>query len=790
MNSPLPPWIERLLGLESGPGEGAAWRLEYTWPWPSWLTLLAVSLAVVFIVITYLRENRQAPRWFRLGLAAVRVGLLVILLMMLAQFSISLERTGLANVVLLLDDSLSMETQDGYPEEVRSAVLERLKEAGLGAPSRWNLARALLTGQDGRMLRALEERYQLRCYYLTGPRAIVRSDAGGVADELRAQPLPSGERTRLGAAVRTVLDDLRGSLPAAIVVLSDGINNDGPSLYEAAGYARRRGVPLYAIGVGDERPLRDLKLSDLLVDEVVFVDDVVYFEAKLSATGFENRPAEVVLRRDGKPDVLARVKVTLGADDRPQPVRVAYRPREEGEFRFVLEVVPQEGEQRTDNNRQEKTIRVRKERIRVLLMQGYPNYEYRYLRNMLARDTTIQLSTVLQDADLEYAEQDSAALAGFPVGREDLFQYDVVILGDVNPASFSGSMLENLADFVRQPGKGGALVCIAGPRYLPLAFRQTPLAGLLPIDLDSARIAEPARSTSQAFRAEPTELGLTRPAMQLGTALGESRAVWAGLAPLHWMLEAEPKPGAQVLAESSPRGPEGRRWPLILLQYVGAGRVLLHTTDETWRWRIRAGDVYFARYWVQTLRYLSRSKLFEGNRGAVLSTDRQQYARGEAVPLRLRFFDDRLAPADAEGVSVVVECAGQQNRQVGLRRTTGRGLFEGLLANPPVGDCHAWLAAPTLPGKVPAVDFRVTAPEEAKGLPMNAADLREAAEKTRGGFYTPVEAERLLDDLPEGRQVPIETLPPKSLWNQWPLLTLFLGLLVAEWLLRKAGGMV
>ena len=89
---------------------------------------------------------------------------------------------------------------------------------------------------------------------------------------------PSGESSRLGAAVRSVLDDLRGRPPAAMVIVTDGITTDGPSLSEAAVVARRKGVPLFVVGAGSDQPVRDLKLSDLLVDEVVFVDDIVNFQ--------------------------------------------------------------------------------------------------------------------------------------------------------------------------------------------------------------------------------------------------------------------------------------------------------------------------------------------------------------------------------------------------------------------------------------------------------------------------------------------------------------------------------
>ena len=81
-------------------------------------------------------------------------------------------------------------------------------------------------------------------------------------------------------------------------------------------------------------------------------------------------------------------------------------------------------------------------------------------------------------------------------------------------------------------------------------------------------------------------------------------------------------------------------------------------------------------------------------------------------------------------------------------------------------------------------------PGEFAQVRMDSAEMRRAAALTGGRFYTFETADRLPGDLPPGRQVPIETLPPVPLWNRWPVLALFLGLLIAEWILRKLRGMV
>jgi hypothetical protein len=797
MKFSVPNWIERLLGIESGQGEGTVWSLEHAWEWAPWITLLFAAFAVVFVVGIYLRENREASRPYRITLAVIRLALVALVLLMLAQYALSFQRTGLPYVVFLADDSLSMTTLDRYEDGLRKKIASRVEGAGLEDLSRWNLARTLLVERDAALLDAVGGSYKLRLYFVTGARSSRADGLPDLVEDLRATE-PSGETTRLGTAVEAILDDLRGTAPAAIVVLSDGINTDGPDLAEAADDARRKGVPLFTIGLGDDKPRRDLELSDLLVEDVVFAGDVVNFEFQLSGTGFAGRKVEIELRRSDRRGELASMDATV--EDRPQRLRLAYRPADVGKFQYVLQVKPLEGELETENNRQARTVTVSDQKVRVLLVYGYPSYEYRYLANMLHRDGSIELSTVLQSADPEHAEQSESALRGFPVRRDELFQYDVIILGDADPAQLSGSMIENLVDFVSdheraaKQGRGGALVCIAGPEHMPLAYRDTPLARVLPIELDSVVSDGSGSSGGEEFVLQPTELGLTSPPMQLGDTPAETREIWRNLPPLHWFLKVpRVKPGAIVLAQHPEFvDHEGRPLPLVCMHYVGAGKVLFHATDETWRWRWRVGDVFFARYWVQTIRFLSRAKLSEGELSAVLTSDRRKYQRGEPVHLRVRFADERLAPTADDGVTVVLEHKGHKTRRVQLHRSAvARGVFDARLSKPPPGSYHAWVAIPTLEGRTPSADFEVVAPPgEFKRVQMAAGELKRAAQRTRGRFYTFLEAARLPDDLPAGRQVPIESLPPKPLWNTWPVLLVFLALLTAEWVLRKLGGMV
>ena len=453
--------------------------------------------------------------------------------------------------------------------------------------SRWNVARMLFAENDGQLLTGLAESHKLRFYYLSEMKESRQADVPGILEELKAAEA-NGQSTRLGAAVRGALDELRGTTPAAIVLATDGINTEGPGLLDAAGYARRKGVPLLLIGVGGDRPARDLKVSDLEVEDVVFVNDLVHFRFKLTAQGFAGKTVTIVLHRAAQPggpgaaekgETVGRVEVTVAADGQPQEVVLPHRPTQTGQFRYTIDVEPRPaptsgpapfvsapgtpGDPPTLHPPLVRSIRVREEKLRVLLVEGVPRLEYRYLHTLLSRDKTIALDTLLQGADIEFGDatrervpQDAAAsdngrmLKVFPVRREDLAAYDVVIFGDVNPSLLSPAALANLADFVDRPDNGGALVLIAGPNFMPQAYRDTPLARLLPFDPAKAHNPEPDKPLTEGFVAQPTEMGLASPAMQLGDTLDETRAIWQKLPPLYWMTElSDLKPSARVLAE-------------------------------------------------------------------------------------------------------------------------------------------------------------------------------------------------------------------------------------------------
>ena len=74
---------------------------------------------------------------------------------------------------------------------------------------------------------------------------------------------------------------------------------------------------------------------------------------------------------------------------------LVWKPKGTGDFSVTLSV-PKHGEETIpDNNKLSAPISIRQEKLRVLVVESYPRWEYRYLRNALSRDPGVELSCLL-----------------------------------------------------------------------------------------------------------------------------------------------------------------------------------------------------------------------------------------------------------------------------------------------------------------------------------------------------------------------------------------------------------
>ncbi len=856
--------VGRFLGTpQAGPGEGTRWWLESTSTdgFPAapkdagwfgailhhldrgvsnrWVQLGAGAVAALGVVLLYLLEARGTDRRRRvllpmlLRLLAVGVLGAVVLPQVRAVFV----QESWPDVAILIDTSGSMGTTDQFRDPAVKAKADEFF-AGTDLPERHRLqlAKLLLTRNDAEWLTRLLSKRQVRLHVYTmgdGERYQSTLNEPGDVPAGKAAVLamtPDGGSSRLGDALGGVLKTFRGGSLAAVIAFTDGVVTSGDDLTRAGREAARSNVPLFLVGLGDSHDPPDLVLSDLKADDVVLKGDQLVFEARLTAKG-PTPPSEVpviLYERVGEQRTeRARTSVAVDPSGKPVPVKLVHVPTEVGEKTFVIEVPPQPGEAETLNNRMERVVLVTdSKKLKVLMIDGQPRYEYRFVKSLLERETeeakgsrAVELDVLLLDASSGHWQSDKSGerLRGATPTKSQLAEYDVVIFGDVDPAQVpkANQFFNDLAEFVKT--KGGGLLFLAGEHGTPHKLFDTPLAELLPITQTEAAAktggppsTPPESPITDTYLPKPTPLGRTHPLFRFVPDETENAKVWDGLRPFHWMSTGyRRKPSAEVLAAHPTRPSEGSdggaTHPVVLQHFVGSGRVVFFAFDETWRWRWRSGEERFNSFWTQAVRTTARSKVTR----VELKTDKQTaYRRNEPIRLTVRFPDDQKPPEPGTAVKVQVArkpilLPGRPNpigdtetRSVTLAAVRDpkaadqpTRVYETLLPRTPEGEYTFTLTdgSPTTTTNRPRAEARVVPPPgELDRLEMDKAELTRAAAESRGKFYTLADADKLIDDLPEAERVPLnDPTPLVQVWSHGLTYLLIALLLGCEWWVRR-----
>lgn len=820
--------LQWLLDLENVQlGRDAPLTLEWQAPWSiqAWMLVCFALAAVTWISLVYRREPVSRARWAIL--AAVRCGIVALAVAILCRPSLVLQRDRVepAFVALALDTSMSMDERDIY----QSVDLARSISRGAGVKdadsisnySRFDLATAALTGDDGKPMRMLLERNAVQLFTFSD-RLNIRSyfPRNSAGDELiRAirQTEPNGTSTDIAGAIRDLIKESKGRRLAAIVLVSDGRTTQAGSLDDAVEEAKSRKVPLYTLRIGSPEAPLDVELRTVLAEESVFVNDIVAVEARISARGLSQIEQLDVRLIDERTSTIVDVqKIVLDPQHTSTTVELHAKPEKTGLTRYRVEVPAMPAEVMTDNNVEVVEVNVLDDELRVLYCEGYPRYEYRYLKNALLRERTIRLSVLLIEADERFVQEGADPIRRFPESPEELNRFDVVIFGDVDPRGgwLSIAQMKMLLDFVGNEGGGFAL--IAGERAAPHRFLGTPLEKLVPVRIDPSFLGHYDTPLTYGFRAQVTSDGRRSRIYRLTGDRAEdgiSEDVFEPQVEMYWFARTlGPKPGATVLSEHSRSRSESGLMPITVTARYGAGRLFFQATDDTWRWRRGDGEFTHDAYWVQVTRSLMRGSRLSQTRRLTLRTDRSTYAYGSPVRTHVRAYDSQWLSEQSEKIEIIAREVDKavaeeptdpaQEPHAAFVKKADRfnvhrlgvdsNEFEGSWIPPHPGRFTLGIAKLALRPEetAPSVSLRVKRPNlESRRTEADHETLRRLAETTGGEFVDLDDLAATLEGIPD-RSVRIPDDVVEPLWDSKLVLVLFTLMISIEWIARKFMGLL
>ncbi len=614
------------------------------------------------------------------------------------------------------------------------------------------------------------------------------TDLNIVFEPFSSQLDPADEATDLNAGLSHVLDthaNLRG-----VVLLSDGDWNVGNSPVEAATRFRMKGIPVFAIGVGSKVPLPDLELVRMDAPTYGVANKQLRIPFVVRSTLGQDRDVRVTLSVDKKATVTKVVRVPAMSQAQEN---IVWMPGAEGQatgdYTLNLRIERDPEELIPENNEISAPISIRKEQLKVLVIESYPRWEYRYLRNALERDPGVEVTCLLFHPELPDVGGGRTYIKRFPDPRE-LSRYDVVFLGDVGIAEdqLTVEQTRELRKLVSAQAAG--LVFMPGRNGAHESLIPGPLDDLYPVVLDPAT-PEGVGSSMQGYFAL-TESGQRSLLTRLGDTDLDNGEVWRKLPGFFWYTGVKrAKVGTETLAVHDQVATASGRVPLIVTKTYGTGKVLFMGTDSAWRWRQGVEDKYHYRFWSQVARWMAYRRQMAQSELIRLFYSPDRPNVDDVLTLHANAIDNVGGPLDRG--SVVVQAISPSGKTQTIRLQPGiedmTGLFVGAFIPKEPGN-YRLVASSSETGASVQTDLSVQGLNREQQGRLARFDVLEEIAKITDGKLVPIsEIPSLLAylaALPE----PAPTVHRTRIWAH-PIWAGFLVFLLGVfWVARKMNGAV
>ena len=754
--------ILKILGVNTEGGSGidslGFTLLNKAYLYPVLILGLILSIGIIYL---YLIELESVTRRIKMILASIRIIVILFLLAVFLEPVLVIEQSSYHKpfAVVLLDKSLSMSIKD---------------DVGV----RMSFANNILNDRSRAMLKKLEQKYRMKMYLFSNEPVELDYEKANKEPLFNFAADKNGFSTSIGVVLRKALDDLAGQPVAGIILITDGGNNSGDDPVTAAKIAGEKGIPIYPIGVGDPVLKKDLSVTNVFSEETAIKGDVVNLTATIESRGFKNITVPVRLMLKGR--AIKEEQIQFSEKNNKAEVNLNFLAEETGENDYSVVVLAQADEVSAVNNTKSVKIKVTDDKIKVLYVDGYPRWLYRYLVRSLKRDKGVSLSGILETVEPGNFSEGNLPIAGFPRTKEQLFTYDIVIIGDVSRNYFNSVQLENLKAFVAE--KGGGMFFLPGERWAARSGRIPELERFFPLELEDG-----AFSASIPFKVGLESDGKSSPFFMLEDISSQNEKTWKGLEGVYWALKSgREKPGSLIYARYKNVKAGGNVFASS--QRLGNGKIMLFTSDDIWRWRFKNENRYFYRVFGQVIRWLGPEKAASEDKYLKLTTDKKKYIAGEKVFVTARInMKEFSGMKDSEVPAFFAGADGKREFFTLVCMAKDSALYSGEFTPALGGDFKVWVEHPKLPLEARKVkaDISVEIPNMEYESPELNEELLTGIAEASGGEYTRFSgASGVADKVIKAKpKVTIKT--EKGLKDSPFVILLFVLLTGIEWFIRR-----
>lgn len=737
------------------------------------LTCLAVLLGLAVWARVRSADQNRAIDYVTFVMRCALIALIGLLLMGPSAIRPGIQSPDKPTLRVLVDTSASMQTKD-------AGGLSRFDFIG----ERWLTPARLLE---------LRESYRVEYFgFDESLRAINSNLLYQSASESAAAGVSNIARSVTDAVVTPGSSGESGVVAitgSAMLVFSDGRDTLDAPMQPVGRLALSRSTPIYTVPLGGPSLSRDVAVIAVPQQPYLFAEEPGSIAVRVMRSNTAPGGTLLHVAHGGETHTFP---IVFNNED-TAAVDVPITLPEPGTYEYRVWVDPVPGEVDETNNEQPVFVEVTAKRLRVLLLEGQPYWDTKFLAHSLRKDARIELTQVTQVTrdKRETLVSQEGTTAVIPETLENLGRFDVIILGRNITDVMDARVVSLLPKYVSD--HGGRLVFARGRAHDERQHAERAVR-------EAMDVLEPVVFGEGELRQQKLELdaaGIIHPSLsQASSPFGAAHAGDALPTLLSVPVVKREKATARVLARCYPAGAAvgtGTGQPAIVTMPYGRGMVVAVLGEGLWQWGLRPrnnsrSDAAFDRFWLDTVRWLALGSDYQPGKAISLQLSRMSVQAGDPIHVDLVSRDG----FNESEVLLYIESPD------GTRTT---------LAPAPVGGSttrRRVVLHPDQPGIYRVTANTTQAPDEAIVTRFNCynidierlhnsanrAALRVLAESSGGRCLSPEEPDELAKILSRQREAAASPPRPYYLWDRGWMLTLVLGWAGLEWIIRRAGGLL
>lgn len=777
-------------------------QVTSTWWWFLGLSLL---IGLIFLRWSYKALNHWSIPNI-IGLSAKILALLLLAFILLEPISIQKEpKPGVNQVAILFDNSMTMTVGD--PESQISAK-DRLQE--------W------LESDGKAWIKNLSNTYKTRLYAVD---SLLRPISNTEEVDF------SGKGSALNQALEKLRQTYKNKPLAGITIFTDGIPTDAMDTIKDLESL----VPVFVVPLSTESEGRDIRIGEVKIRQSAFEDAPIEVSVESEAFGIRGNELNCTIQdADGEVVFSKNIEVknsqfshVFNASWKPEAQGIGYYQIKLGLVKTGANPLDDPGEEITlNNNSQWVWIDHGQNAKRILYVSGRPNWEFKFLNRAISEDPLVDLIGLIriakrepkfqfkgrtgetsnplfrgfdkQDEETEQFDQpvlkrlnvrDEKELSdGFPRNEKDLFEYDAIILDDLEAEFFSRNQLLLLREFVNR--RGGGLLMLGGMESMSEGgYADTPMRDILPIYLND----QIDTIMGNSIRLSLTSEGWLQPWARMRSTQAAETQRRDDFSPYQAAnIPGRQKPGASVIMYMEDEN--GSEFPALVTQRYGKGKTACLMVTDFWRPGMQNPDAMadVKKSWRQMLRWLTADvpQRIQLDLDPSLSGD-------NTVDSMIKVLNEEFFEEDNASARIVVTPVAQNGDQKSWEfemlpsiekrasletqfsaHETGAYSIKAFVKDSegiPIATTETgWTSNPLL--------------EEFRNLQTNDKWIEDITQKTKGEVFALSSVDKIESKLSE-MEMPESISKAMPLWHEPWILGIALLLLLIEWSTRRMRGL-